>query len=159
MVIDSTKYITVDKIDIKKSILSLSNSSYKDSIKTKIVFIVSGNCYAGNELNKIKIIKTNEKKACHLILPNAKILNAVINPSDFNLFFDGGNWSEKEVQQIKSNAVKKIKLLAIENGIIKKANERTTKLLNNFLNSVGYEKITIEFKNDILENNKILKNN
>jgi len=146
IVIDSSKFITTEKIDLTKSILSLSNTSYKDSLETKLVLIATGNCYASNDLNKIKISKTTEKKSCHLIVPTAEITNTVINPSDFNIFFDGGNWSEKEVQQIKHRAVKKIKSLALKNGIIEKANERTLKLLTNFLKSAEYKNIEIEFK-------------
>lgn len=144
--IDSIKYITTEKIDLTKSILSLSNTSYKDSLETKLVIIATGNCYASNDLNKIKILKTTEKKSCHFIVPKAEITNTVINPSDFNIFYDGGNWSEKEVQLLKHRAVTKIKALALKNGIIEKANERTLKLLTNFLKSAEYEKIEIEFE-------------
>ncbi|MCG8889020.1 DUF4230 domain-containing protein [Tenacibaculum finnmarkense] len=144
--IDSSKFITTEKIDLKKSILSLTNTSYKDSLETKIVLIATGNCYASNNLNKIKIIKTPEKESCHLIVPKAEITNTVVNPSDFIIFFDGGNWSEKEVQQIKHKAVTKIKTLALKNGIIEKANERTSKLLTDFLKTAEYKNIKIEFK-------------
>lgn len=144
--IDSSKFITTEKIDLKKSILSLTNTSYKDSLETKIVLIATGNCYASNNLNKIKIIKTPEKESCHLIVPKAEITNTVVNPSDFIIFFDGGNWSEKEVQQIKHRAVTKIKTLALKNGIIEKANGRTSKLLTDFLKTAEYKNIEIEFK-------------
>ena len=144
--IDSSKFITTEKIDLKKSILSLTNTSYKDSLETKIVLIATGNCYASNNLNKIKIIKTPKRESCHLIVPKAEITNTVINPSDFIIFFDGGNWSEKEVQQIKHKAVTKIKTLALKNGIIEKANERTSKLLTDFLKTAEYKNIEIEFK-------------
>lgn len=144
--IDSSKFIVTEKINLTNSILSLSKSSYKDSLETKIVLIAKGNSYASNDLNKIKIIKTPEKESCHLILPRAEITNTVINPSDFSIFFDGGNWSEKEVQQVKQRAVTKIKLLALKNGILERANERTSKLLNGFLKSAAYKDIEIEFE-------------
>jgi len=144
--IDSSKFIISEKIDLTNSILSLSKSSYKDSLETKIVLIAKGNSYASNDLNKIKIIKTPKKESCHLILPRAEITNTVINPSDFSIFFDGGNWSEKEVQQVKQRAVTKIKLLALKNGILERANERTSKLLTGFLKSAAYKDIVIEFE-------------
>lgn len=143
--IDSIKYIKIEKVDLTKSILSLSNTTYKDSLETKIVLIASGNCYASNNLNNIKVIKTSDKQTCHLIVPKAEIINTVINPSDFNIFYDGGNWTEKEVQELKHRAVTKVKSLALKNGIIEKANERTSKLLTNFLKSADFKNIVIEF--------------
>ncbi len=55
-------------------------------------------------------------------------------------------WSEKEVQQVKQRAVTKIKLLALKNGILERANERTSKLLTGFLKSAAYKDIVIEFE-------------
>ena len=143
--IDSSKYISTERIDLTKSILSFSNASYKDSLETEIVLIATGNCYASNNLNNIKIIKTSEKDSCHLIVPKAVITNTIINPSDFIIFFDGGNWSEAEVQEIKHRAVTRIETLALSNRILEKANERTSKLLTDFLKAAEYKNIKIEF--------------
>jgi len=144
IVIDSTKYVLTNKTNLKESILSLKNISYQDSIKTEIVIIAKGNCFAGNNLDNIKIDKKID--TCSLTLPNAIILNTVVNPSDFDLFYDGGNWSKDEVQLIKEKASLEIKNFAIKNGILDKANQRTEKLLTDLLKSVGFKKVIIKFE-------------
>ncbi len=146
IVIDSVRFIKKDRIDIQNSILSLSSKHYKDSIKEEIVIIASGNCYAGNDLSKTEILKDDKKNTCHLIIPNAEVFNTVINPSDFNIFYEKGEWSKEDIQKVKSHGIDKIKKFALENGIIEKANNRTFKLLKDFLNTLGYENIKIEFK-------------
>ncbi len=151
IVIDSTRFIKKNKIDIKNSILTFSTKSYKDSIKEEIVIIASGNCYAGNDLNKTEILKDDKKNTCHLIIPNAEIFNTVVNPSDFNIFYEKGKWSKEDIQKVKSYGVEEIKKFALENGIIEKANNRTSKLLKDFLNSLGYENIKIEFKQGYIQ--------
>ena len=163
--IDSTKYLYTDEVDYKTSLLSLINTSkkvynnkadlkesitsysktqYKDSTAAKIVLIASGNCYAGTDLDKMKII-SSVKDSINLTIPNAQILNTVVNPSDFTIFYDDGNWSKEEVVDIKQRARKRIQSFALKNNIIEKANKRTLKLLTNFLESVGYKTIKIEF--------------
>lgn len=154
IVLDSTKYVLIEKTNLKESILSLKNISYQDSIKTEIVIIAKGNCFAGNNLDNIKI--NNKIDTCSLTLPNAVILNTVVNPSDFRLFYDGGNWTKNEVQLIKEKASLEIKNFAIKNGILDKANERTKKLLTNLLKSVGFKKVVVNFE-DKITNQKVLK--
>lgn len=150
--IDSTKYLYTDNIDYKKSILSFSRSNYKDSTAAKIVLIASGNCYAGTDLDKMKII-SSVKDSIILTIPNAQILNTVVNPSDFTIFYDDGNWSKDEVTAVKQRARAKIKSFALNNKIIQKANEKTLKLLTSFLQSVGYKSVKIEFTNKIKYSN------
>jgi len=163
--IDSTKYLYTDKVDYKNSLLSFINTSkkvydkkadlkesmssysktqYKDSIEAKIVLIASGNCYAGSDLDKMKIV-SSVKDSINLTIPNAQILNTVVNPSDFTIFYDDGNWSKEEVVALKQRARKRIKSFALKNKIIDKANKRTLKLLTNFLESVGFKSVKIEF--------------
>lgn len=166
--IDSTKYLYTDKIDHKKSLISFANLSkkvfdkkadlkesiksysrtqYKDSTAAKIVLIASGNCYAGTNLDKMKII-SSIKDSIKLTIPNAQILNTVVNPSDFTIFYDDGNWSKEEVVSLKQRAREKINSFALNNKIIQKANDKTTKLLTSFLQSVGYKSVQIEFEDN-----------
>jgi hypothetical protein len=167
--IDSAKYSYTNKTDYKESIISLANLSkkvfdkkadakesiksysttkYKDStLSAKIVLIASGSCYAGNDLDKLKIISSN-KDSISVSIPHAKILNTIVNPSDFIIFYDDGNWTNDDVVAVKKRAREKIKTFALNNNIIEKANEKTLKLLTNFLQSLGYESVKVEFTNN-----------
>ena len=132
---------------MKESITSYSRTQYQDSTAAKIVLIASGNCYAGTDLDKMKI-KSSVKDSITLTIPNAQILNTVVNPSDFTIFYDDGSWSKEEVISLKQKAREKIKSFALNNKIIQKANDKTIKLLTSFLQSVGYKSVQIEFEDN-----------
>ena len=93
-------------------------------------------------------IKSSVKDSITLTIPNAQILNTVVNPSDFTIFYDDGSWSKEEVISLKQKAREKIKSFALNNKIIQKANDKTIKLLTSFLQSVGYKSVQIEFEDN-----------
>jgi len=117
-----------------------------DSLEYEFTIIGHGNCYAGNDLKKLQPenIEFNDS-ICTIKIPKAEIFNTVINPSEFEIFIDDGGFSPQEVQKFKQMAVKKIEDSALNSGIIEKANKRTKKLLNDFILSLGFKKVNIEF--------------
>lgn len=146
VVIDTTKLIVETKTDLTASLTSFGSVEYKDSTVTEIAIIGHGNCYAGNDLKKLQPedIVFNDS-VCTIKVPTAEIFNTVINPSEFDIFIDDGNWSPEDVQIFKQMAVKKIEDSALKSGIIEKANKRTKKLLHDFIQSLGFKKVNVEF--------------
>ena len=118
-----------------------------DSSLYELTIIANGTAYAGNDLSKISkqdIITSDSSFTINI--KSAEILSTVVNPSDFTIFVDEGKWSAEEVQVVKSIAVKKIENYALENGVLEKANTRTEEMLTEFLKSLGYKNIIINFK-------------
>ena len=119
-----------------------------DSNLYELTIIANGTAYAGNDLSKITkqdIIASDTSFTINI--KSAEILSTVVNPSDFTIFVDEGKWSAKEVQVVKSMALKKIENYALENGVLEKANTRTKEMLTEFLKSIGHKNITVNFKN------------
>ena len=160
----STSYYTEIVIDTNKVIYDTSSnytnmitnlfhddehqekSFYIDSNLFELTIIAHGTAYAGNDLSQISsknIIITDS--SCTINISTSKILSTVINPSDFTIFIDEGEWSPDEVQEIKAIAVKKVESYGIRNGILEKANARTKKMLTEFLKSLGFETINVNF--------------
>ena len=121
--------------------------NYDDSTLYRLTIIANGTSYAGNDLSKINKsdIKITDS-SCTIKIKSAEIISTVVNPSDFTIFIDEGEWSPEEVQQIKTIAVEKVKQLSIKSKILEKANIRTEKLLTEFLKSVGFQVVIINFK-------------
>ena len=103
-----------------------------------------GNCYAGSDLSTLtKEDITINDTSCTIRIEEAKIINTVINPADFIIFIDEGDWTPEEVQGLKKLAVEKVKASAIKNGILEKANRRTEKLISDFIKSIGFKEVKV----------------
>jgi len=102
------------------------------------------NDIAGTDLSNIKTEDIVVKDSClSITIPAAKILTTIVNPSDFDIYIDDGNWSDEEVKGIKVTALKRIELLAISDELLKKASERTKLLLTQFFKSIGFKQVTV----------------
>ena len=85
-----------------------------------------------------------EGDSVSLLLPRAEILDAIMNPSDFETFSETGEWSSEAVTAVKVKARKKMIEKALQQGILNKADARSTALLENFLRGFGFRKVTIK---------------
>lgn len=111
----------------------------------KIVIIGKGKVVAGVDLKKL-----NDKAvfamqdSISVLLPQAEIFDVIMNPSDFETFSETGDWSNEAVTAVKIKAREKIKENALRQNILRKANERSILLIENFLRSFGFTKITVK---------------
>ena len=152
--IDTTKTIYETKTNYTNSISNLftdslndQNTEYIDSSLHQITIIGNGTTFAANDLSRISKEDIEIKDSiCIINIKSAEIVNTVINPSDFTIFIDEGNWNPKEVQDLKTIAVNKIESYAIKNEILEKADKRTKRLLVEFLKSIGFSIVKVNFK-------------
>ena len=154
IVIDTTKVVFDKKTDYTNTLSNLFSSDenqketeYIDSSFHEITIIGNGTTFAANDLSQMTKNDVMVKDSmCTISIKSAEVVNTVINPSDFTIFIDEGDWSPEEVQELKLMAVKKVENYALQNNILEKANERTKKLLTEFLKSVGFLVVNVEFK-------------
>ncbi len=111
----------------------------------KMVLIAKGRVIAGLDLStlgeKDVIVK---KDSVWVMLPPAKILDVIINPSDFEVFTEEGDWQTEEVNAIKQKAVEKMRAEAANRGLIAKANDRARELMENFLKASGFSRAEVK---------------
>ncbi len=110
------------------------------SPQKQLVLIGRGKVLAGTNLQKLNYqsIKVSNDTAW-INLPEAEILEAIINPSDFETFEERGQWSDNEVIAVKVKAREKMISRAIERGILDKANKKASAVIENFLHTAGYK--------------------
>jgi hypothetical protein len=110
----------------------------------RLVIIAKGKVVAGIKLSSIseKDILILEDSVS-LIMPSAKILDAVINPADIETFSETGTWDNNAVTKVKIKAREKMIKRALDKGIIGKATEKGKALLENFLRKAGYKKVHV----------------
>lgn len=114
----------------------------------RLVIIGRGKVIAGTDLKNLKeknIQVTGD--SIHVSLPNAKILQTIMNPSDFETFSEKGNWDEAAVTALKIKIRNAINLQALEQNVLQQANERCKNIIEVFLKNTGFKKVTITFIN------------
>ncbi len=114
----------------------------------KLVIIGRGKVLAGTDLKNIQdkdIQVTGD--SIYLILPHAKILQTIMNPSDFETFDEKGNWDDKAVIALKSKIRNEINIHALQQNILQQADTRCKNIIETFLKNTGFKKVQIDLKN------------
>jgi hypothetical protein len=126
------------------SLLPLSIGTILTPSVDKLVTIGRGKVIAGTDLKQIKekdVSVTGD--SIHVNLPAAKILQTIVNPSGFETFIEQGSWSEAAATSLKVKIRDKITKQALEQQILKQANDRSLNIIEVFLRNTGFKKIGI----------------
>jgi Protein of unknown function (DUF4230) len=134
--------VVVDSIKESTDILhALTGISLKPD---RIVIIARGSVQAGTNLrylteNDIQV----EEDSITVALPQAEILEVIVNPSGFSTFSETGVWSPGAVTLVKAKARRLMEYRAVQKNILPMAEARSRMLMENFLRSAGFKKITL----------------
>jgi hypothetical protein len=143
----STYYSEFPISEVKKTdaFFGLSKSN------NELILIAKGNCYAGTDLSKFSKddVQIIDSITCSIKLPGAEFLDVVMNPTDFEIYKEDGEWSAEEVKKLKEKAKDLIQEKAIKENVLKKADERSIQLFTDLLKSLGYKNVTVEIKNNL----------
>lgn len=110
----------------------------------RIGLIAKGSIYAGIDLQLLQekdIVLLKDSIAIHL--PQAIIIDAIVNPSDTDIFIEQGQWDMLEINKIKVEARTLMIERAKEKKILDKANFRGKLIIENFLRTIGFRKISV----------------
>jgi hypothetical protein len=139
VVVDSVKPST----DILNAITGIAINPLAPA-KDRIVIIARGSVQAGTNLrylseNDIVVVEDSVT----LKLPQAEILEVIVNPSGFSTFSETGVWSPDAVNLVKAKAKRVMEYRAVQKNILQMAEARSRMLMENFLRSAGFKKVTI----------------
>lgn len=127
-------------------------TSYKEKNKKFLIIVSKGTVYSGiylSELDSTDVVITNYKngeKHCNITLPHAKVLDAIINPSGYEIFVDEGGFNYTDIQSLKEEAVAQLKQRGIDAQITKRAEVRVTNIFSEYLTSIGFTSHIICFE-------------
>ncbi|HLO82369.1 MAG TPA: DUF4230 domain-containing protein [Chitinophagaceae bacterium] len=111
--------------------------------KDRIVIVARGSVQAGTNLHYLAdtdIIVEDDSVAIHM--PQAQILEVIVNPSGFSTFTETGVWSPDAVNLVKAKAKRVMEFRAVQKNILQMAEKRSRLLMENFLLSAGFKKVT-----------------
>lgn len=114
------------------------------SADKQLVLIGRGKVLAGTDFSMLPDTSlTIRNDTVTLILPKAKIIEAIVNPSDFEVFIEKGQWSNEEVTLVKLQARRKLEARALQQNILVKANVKVRTVMQNFLESMKFKKVIL----------------
>lgn len=142
VVVDST--VIQPKSAVEMILPDFSKFSGLPVTGKRIVIIGKGQVTAGVDLKKLQpqhffILEDS----IALTLPSPEILDAIINPSGFETFDEMGEWSSEAVNAVKIKARNKMIERALQQKILEQAGQRSITLMENFLRSAGFKKVTV----------------
>ena len=111
----------------------------------KIAIIVKGKVRAGFDLSCI-----DNEDLCvsgdtlSMALPNAKIFDIIVNPSDVEIFHRSGTWEDDEVAKLLSSAKDEIEKDALAYGILDKAKTAGRGKLESLFKTFGFTCVKFE---------------
>lgn len=114
------------------------------SSKSQLVVIAKGQIVAGidlQELDQNKIVLAGDSVS--ITLPKAKVLDAIVNPSQYEIFIEEKGWEPGEVNSIKVRARDQMIDRALRQGLLTKADTKARMIMENFLRSAGFKRISV----------------
>lgn len=113
-------------------------------IEDEIVVIAKGKVKAGFDLTQMTeddVLFRND--TLFVTLPHAKILDVIINPSDFEVFSESGYWYDSQIVSLKLRAKQRLVNDAKYEGILSKAEASGQATVSDLLKSSGYSDVVV----------------
>ena len=111
-----------------------------------LVIIARGKVLAGIDMKGLPDRSVAvSKDTVRMQLPQTKIIDAIINPGDFETFEEKGKWSQEAVTAVKLKAKDKITANALNKKIIEKANSKAKAVLEDFFHAAGFKVVLFEW--------------
>jgi hypothetical protein len=151
MAIDTFKYQEKDLISRAWTGLVAPRPGFRKSDtdiglrRVELVVVARGTIMAGYDLSEIQLEDMIiEGKTVTLVLPPPQILEVIINPSDFEIFFEEGRWELHDVLEVQTKAAFTMQQRAIERGIFEASQINATRILQNYFLSLGFSHVIIK---------------
>ena len=130
-----------------KLVGNLFGKTIKDSTDRRLILIIKGRTYAGIDLSGLSEQSINKKDSLTIInIPQPKIIDVVVNPTDVSVFSEEGNWTNEEVTNLKLKAKELLKEKAIMNGIIEKSKTKSEHTLESLFTLNGDKNIHVNIQ-------------
>lgn len=123
------------------TLLNVPDLRYSDK---NLVLIGKGKVLAGIDLARLTDKDVFVKgDSITINLPKAQILQVIINPSDFDTFEETGTWTDAEARAVKLKLRDKLIITVLRQNILQQAATKAKLVMENFLSSVGFKKVTV----------------
>lgn len=113
----------------------------------EIVLIANGKVRAGFDLSEIESDRICiSGDTISMELPEAEIFDVIVNPSDYEIYVEIGNWGHSQVTSLQKAARDSIEHNALLYGLIEKAEKSGLEKLDNLFRSFGFSHVNLAVK-------------
>lgn len=133
--------------DTKADTTSILGMKFPD--RDEIVLIAKGIVRAGFDLSKVSEEDLSIKSDTLILsLHPAEIFDVILNPSDFETYYEEGKWSQEALRPIKAEAKAMLKEHALDAGILPKATESAYEGIKSLFKTFGFSVLDLRIKED-----------
>lgn len=129
------------------SLLPLNGGALLQPSIDRLVIIGKGKVIIGTDLMNLsgEDIKINGD-TLRVQIPPAEILETVMNPADYEVFHEKGNWPESAVIALKLKMKRQMEQHALSQNLPALAQQRSIHLLEEFLETTKYKVVEVTVK-------------
>ena len=144
VILQETKASSVVDNSAGRKVASWLGKDSKELMSDQLVIVANGTVRAGFRLDQLDENKiTITADTLSLVLPKAEIFDVIVNPSDFDIYIEDGNWDHEKVVEVENRAIDQVKSDAIKEGILEKATETGIKRLTEMFKAFGFAEVII----------------
>jgi hypothetical protein len=98
--------------------------------KDQLVMVAKGKVMAGVRIDKLTDQSSRvQGDTLFIRLPEAEILDVIVNPSDFSTFAETGEWSGSEVALVKAQAKRKLMARALQQNVLERGRQQAVRVM------------------------------
>lgn len=110
----------------------------------EIVLIANGKVRAGFDLSAIDADHISVSgDTLSMELPEAKIFDVIVNPSDYEVYVETGRWEHSQVTSLQKEARDSLERNALSYGLVKKAEKAGLEKLDNMFRTFGFNTVCL----------------
>lgn len=142
MTIEYYDEVVVDSTNNSSKLLPLPPFVFP--VKQSLVLVVKGRLIAGLDLSRMDSTHfSGNTDSLHIVLPRAKVLAVIVNPTDVETFSEEGQWSQQAIAALKAKAQYRITKNALNQGVLRRSDEKARNLVEQLMVNAGYRKVEV----------------
>jgi len=113
----------------------------KGYLQDQICIIAKGRVRAGYDFARDSIAVIIEDNVATVILPEPRVFDVTVNPSDWRVYDQVGTWTDKEIRPLLTDCRRRIYRDALDSGILDRARTSAQDQISVLLASLGFDEV------------------
>ena len=107
----------------------------------QICIVAKGRVRAGYDFSRDSISVIIEDNVATVILPQPRVFDVTVNPSDWRVYDQVGGWTDKEIRPLLTDCRRRLYQDAVGSGILDRAQKSAQDQISVVLASLGFDEV------------------
>ncbi len=107
----------------------------------QICIVAKGRVRAGYDFSRDSISVIIEDNVATVILPQPRVFDVTVNPSDWRVYDQVGGWTDKEIRPLLTDCRRRLYQDAVGSGILDRAKKSAQDQISVVLASLGFDEV------------------